>query len=74
MANRFQDKALLFGGREERHYSNHQGSIYTTYQRGTMTECQPDEWVDGLWFIVSGIILSVAGCASIFAVSPVLRD
>lgn len=39
-----------------------------------MTECQPDEWLDGMWFLVSGIVLSLAGCASIFVVSPVLRD
>lgn len=39
-----------------------------------MSECQPDEWIEGLWFVVSGLVLSVSGFVSVFAVLPVMRD
>jgi len=38
-----------------------------------MTDCQPDDWIAGLWFVVSGIMLAVAGCLSLFVVDPILR-
>lgn len=38
-----------------------------------MSDCQPDDWITGLWFVVSGIMLTVAGCSSLLVVGPILR-
>ena len=39
-----------------------------------MSDCQPDDWITGLWFVVSGIVLSIAGCTSMFIIGPLLRE
>ena len=39
-----------------------------------MADCHPDEWISGLWFIVSGVACVISGFLSLLAIGPVLRD
>jgi len=46
-------------------------SIYTEHFL-QMADCQPDEWISGLWFLVGGIVSVVTGCISFFVVGPLI--
>ena len=40
-----------------------------------MTECHQEDWISGMWFVMTGVVATVSGLVSMLAVAPfVLRS
>ncbi len=37
-----------------------------------MSDCNKDEWIAGMWFVVSGMASTLAGIISMLVVAPIL--
>ena len=38
-----------------------------------MTECSKEEWISGLWLMISGTMLLASGLVSLLIVGPLFR-